>query len=110
MYAIMHGAAMFVHPSLYEGFGIPLIEAVASRVPVVAVRGSGAVEEVGSDVIAYADDHSPQALANAIHGLVQDSNRCEALKDRGYVHAQKYSWQLCAQSTWQVMNTDSVEY
>ena len=85
-------AGAFVFPSLYEGFGIPPLEAMACGVPVVASTG-GALPEVLADAALYFDPLDVQAMSAAIERvLTDDACRCD-LRSRGFVRASEYTWE-----------------
>jgi glycosyltransferase involved in cell wall biosynthesis len=68
--AILHGARALVYPSLYEGFGLPILEAFAADVPVVTCRNSSLVEVAG-DAAIYVDPHSPESIAQGITEILR---------------------------------------
>lgn len=89
--AIMTGADIFVFPSVYEGFGIPPLEAMACRVPVITSKGSSLPEVVG-DAALLADPYSTEDIANKIKQLLFDADLKEELRGKGVERAQKFSW------------------
>jgi len=90
-------AALFVYPSLSEGFGIPLLEAMANDVPVVATRAA-AIPEVCGDAALYVPPGDVAALADGIwHGLTDDARRAQ-LRQAGREQIQKFSWERNAAS------------
>jgi glycosyltransferase involved in cell wall biosynthesis len=89
-------ATIVVHPSRYEGFGLPVLEAMAHGVPVLAAA-SGAVREVAGDAAAFVPtDATPDELASAICDLLDDPGRRDALAGRGASRAAGYSWERTA--------------
>jgi glycosyltransferase involved in cell wall biosynthesis len=89
---LYRGAEVFVFPSLHEGFGIPCLEAMACRAPVVAAR-SGAVPEVVGDAALLVDDATDaQAFARAIHQVLSDPSLRQELIARGSRRAERFSW------------------
>jgi glycosyltransferase involved in cell wall biosynthesis len=92
------GARLFVYPSIYEGFGLPPIEAMASGVPVLVANRS-CLPEVCGDAAAYADPDDSPALASAIEQcLVDDEWRREAIV-RGLERAARFTWDRCVSET-----------
>lgn len=89
--ALYEHAAMFVHPSSYEGFGIPPLEAMASGCPVVA-SSAGAIPEVCGDAAVYFRPDDPLELARLIRRLASDHAEREALVQRGYDRLRAHSW------------------
>lgn len=94
--ALWRLAACAAFPTLAEGFGIPLIEAMARGVP-VAASDIPVLREVGGELPFYFDPHSPQAAADAIKGALSDPARGEA----GPEWAGRYTWQAAAAGTWE---------
>ncbi|MCR5077585.1 MAG: glycosyltransferase family 4 protein [Prevotella sp.] len=83
LYAIYQQAQCFVYPSRYEGFGIPIIEAIQSGLPVVAATGS-CLEEAGGPDCLYVDPDDPEAMSEAISSLLTGSNESTA-RSKEYV-------------------------
>lgn len=94
-------ASVFLFPSWYEGFGIPVIEAMSFGVPVVT-SNSGAVSEVAGDAALKVDPADTQALADAAEQILIDPELSLDLTRRGYERAQSLSWAKCARETLQV--------
>jgi glycosyltransferase involved in cell wall biosynthesis len=94
------GLDVVVVPSLYEGFGLPVIEGMAARVPVVASRCTS-LPEVGGDVAYYFDPHSPDELAVVLAGIATDGVPRQRI-DEGYARAKSLSWRKCLEGIYQV--------
>ena len=96
--AIYSGAKALVYPSLYEGFGIPPIEAMAYGTPVIASTAPALPEVVG-DAALLVDPHRPEAIADAIMRIHEDSGLREDLIVRGRKRAALFTWQRTAEET-----------
>ena len=94
------GLDVVVMPSLYEGFGLPVLEGMAARVPVVASRSSS-LPEVGGDLAYYFDPYAPEELAVVLGRIATDGVAPRQL-DEGYVRAQDMSWRKCLEGIYQV--------
>lgn len=89
------GAALFVFPSRYEGFGLPLLEAMASAAPVVAANTSSIPEVVGEAAIMVSPDR-PEEFAEAIARVTGDPALSRALSEKGLKRAQEFTWEAAA--------------
>ena len=98
--AVLRQAAdVLVHPSLYEGFGLPVLEAMAAGLPVVTGR-FGAIPEVGGDACVYVDSRSPEALAAGIAEVLGwDAAARSRQADKGRCHAARFTWRQTATAT-----------
>lgn len=92
------GAAAFVFPSLYEGFGLPPLEAMASGVAALASSRASVPEVVGDGAILI-DPDDPPATAAQLRALLEDEHAREALAARGVARARAFTWERCAQAT-----------
>jgi alpha-1,3-rhamnosyl/mannosyltransferase len=92
------GAAVFVFASLYEGFGLPPLEAMASGVPVIVSNRASLPEVVGDAGYTVDVEHS-EPLASRIAGLLDDSCTRAKLAQRGIERAERFSWHACAAAT-----------
>jgi glycosyltransferase involved in cell wall biosynthesis len=93
-----NAADLFVFPSLYEGFGIPLIEAMACGAPVVC-HDYELFHEVCGDAASYVDCTDAPALAAAMARALNQTEVASVLRERGIARAQKFTWQRCAEQT-----------
>lgn len=100
--ALMGAAEAFVFPSLSEGFGMPVLEALAAGTPVVCTRGSS-LEEVGGDAAIYADSHSAQDIAAAMRRALADSSYREQLIQKGRERVKEFSWKKAARDTLDIL-------
>ncbi|MBY8820791.1 glycosyltransferase family 4 protein [Sphingomonas colocasiae] len=98
LHALYANAAVFVYPSLYEGFGIPPLEAMAADCPVVTIASSS-IPDVCGNAVDYAENGDPAALADAIEKLLASPSRCDELRQAGRLHLRNFSWQRCAAET-----------
>ncbi|MEE8391962.1 MAG: glycosyltransferase family 1 protein [Anaerolineae bacterium] len=95
--ALMSGALAFVFPSLYEGFGLPVVEAQSCGCPVIASTTSS-LPKVAGDAALLVDPHDVTAIAAAMQRVVADSALRESLIERGFVNARRFSWTTCARA------------
>lgn len=99
--AIYQGAAAFLYPTLYEGFGLPVVEAMASRVPVITSNTS-ALKEIAAG---YADLVNPldlDAMARAIVRSVSDSDHRKSLRKLGQRRSEDFRWRQAAEKTFEI--------
>jgi glycosyltransferase involved in cell wall biosynthesis len=96
--ALFTGAELFAYPSRYEGFGLPVAEAMACGVPVVTTTG-GSLPEVAGDGAELVPPGDPGALAAAVRKLLDDTAAREELVRRGRARAAQLSWDRCAALT-----------
>lgn len=94
--AVLRHAQVFVYPSFAEGFGMPILEAMVSGVPVITSNQT-ALPEVAGDAAVLVDPHSPEDLARAMRQLIADPERRAALGQAGPQQAQTYDWESSAQ-------------
>ena len=99
---LLSRATAFLFPTLGEGFGLPILEACASGVPVITSRG-GAHEEVAGDAALLVDPLDPRAIVDAIERLLRDGKLHADLVRRGKQRASGLTWQRSAQQTWNVL-------
>jgi glycosyltransferase involved in cell wall biosynthesis len=91
-------AALFVYPSLYEGFGIPPLEAMSLDCP-VACSNTSSLPEVVGDAAATFDPWDTDAMRAALESALNTLAARDALVERGRVQRQQFSWRRCAQET-----------
>lgn len=98
---LYRGAAAFIYPSLYEGFGLPVLEAMASGTPVVTSR-EGSLEEIAGPAALYVDPRDASAIGDAILEVVTDPVRRTALVAAGQARVHLFSWETAARQTIEV--------
>jgi glycosyltransferase involved in cell wall biosynthesis len=94
--ALYAHAAWFLFPSLYEGFGLPALEAMANGCPVIAAD-AGSLPEVCGDAALYFDPRDPQSLAALLRGPARDAGLRESLRRRAVARLGQYTWTANAQ-------------
>jgi glycosyltransferase involved in cell wall biosynthesis len=95
------GADIFVYPSLYEGFGLPVLEAMACGTPVICSNVSS-LPEIAGDAAILVDPHHVEELSQAIYCLLMDAAKKEELREKGLKRAQMFSWEKTASKTLEV--------
>jgi glycosyltransferase involved in cell wall biosynthesis len=97
-------ADVFVYPSLYEGFGLPVLEAMACGVPVITSNVS-AMPEVAGEAALLVDPRSPKELATAMERVLTDRDLRSRLRRLGLERSQHFSWEKTARETLRVYET-----
>jgi glycosyltransferase involved in cell wall biosynthesis len=90
-------ATAFVLPSLSEGFGLPILEAMACGTPTLAARVA-ALPEVGGDASFYVDPTEPPDMAESLRRLLEDPDLREELSERGLARAEQFTWEQTAKA------------
>jgi glycosyltransferase involved in cell wall biosynthesis len=96
--ALLRGAEVVVHPSVYEGFGLVVLEAMARGAPVLAAR-AGALPQTGGSAAAYFDPADPDSLATELGALLGDPAGRSRLSADGLAWAARFSWEEAARQT-----------
>jgi glycosyltransferase involved in cell wall biosynthesis len=91
-------ADLFIYPSLYEGFGLPVLEAMARGVP-VACSNASSLPEVAGDAALLFDPHDEAAIATALERLLVDRREAERLRARGLERVREFTWERTARLT-----------
>lgn len=99
---IMHFADLFILPSLYEGFGIPVLEAMAAGIP-VACSDIPPLKEIAQDAAVYFNPVDKDNMANTIYKILNNYSLKQKIINNGNILAQKYSYEKCAQETWKII-------
>lgn len=101
---ILSCASLFIFPSLYEGFGIPILEAMACGVPVCAANRAS-IPEVAGRAALFFDPENEEEMAKFIEKILKDLNLQKELKEKGKKRALAFSWEKCARKTLEVLES-----
>ena len=99
--ALMSGAEIFLFPSEYEGFGLPVLEAMACGTPVITTNVSS-LPEVGGDAVLYVGPKNPEELAEAIQKILNSETIRNEYIQKGFEQCKKFSWDKTAEMTEEV--------
>ena len=95
---VMSGALCLVYPSIYEGFGLPPLEAMASGVPVISSNVSSIPEVVGDSGVLI-DPHDTEALSEAMERMIEDNIYRNQMAQKALERSQLFSWRNCVEKT-----------
>jgi glycosyltransferase involved in cell wall biosynthesis len=95
-------ADLFVYPSLYEGFGLPVIESMACGTPVITSDVSS-IPEVAGDAAILIDPLSDDSISAQLLRLANDASLRLSLSDKGIIQAKKFDWRLTAEKTLSIL-------
>ncbi len=95
---LLNSAELFVLPSLYEGFGLPALEAQAADVPLVC-SNAASLPEIAGEGAYYFDPHNVESIAEALRACLRDAALRQALRAKGRTNLARFSWQGAAHST-----------
>jgi len=95
-------AICFVLPSLYEGFGLPILEAMKYGCPVI-ISNVSSLPEAGGDAALYFDPENAQDIARKIDQVISDEKLREKMREKGYQQVKKFSWEKTARETLKVL-------
>jgi len=87
---VYQGAEIFIYPSIFEGFGIPIIEALYSRIPVITTK-QGCFSEAGGENSIYINPENYEELAEKIKQLLNDKDLCKNIVEQGFEYVQKFN-------------------
>jgi glycosyltransferase involved in cell wall biosynthesis len=96
--ALMAASTALVLPSLEEGFGLPVVEAMAAGLPVICSRGS-ALEEVAGDAATLVNPLDTRSIADGIESILDNPGKAETQRQRGFQRSQLFSWDVTAART-----------
>lgn len=99
---LIKGASLAVVPSLYEGFSLPMVEAMACGVPTIASRTS-CLPEISGNALAYFDPLSIEEMASCMQSALLDSQLNQRLRESGIERARQFTWEKCARETLDVL-------
>ncbi len=105
--ALISAATLLAMPSKYEGFGLPVLEAMACGTPVIASNRSS-LPEVGGDAALYARPNDPASWAHLIELVWNDDELKASLRERGFKQAAKFKWSTMARETAEVYRANSL--
>ncbi|MGL5894235.1 MAG: glycosyltransferase, partial [Bacteroidales bacterium] len=94
--AIYQAASIFIYPSLYEGFGIPILEALCSGTPVIAAKGS-CLEEAGGEHSIYVDPFDVEAMATSIDRILNDPELSDMMTSAGKAYSERFNDDVIAE-------------
>jgi glycosyltransferase involved in cell wall biosynthesis len=100
MAAIYSGARVFACVSHYEGFGLPVLEAMASGVPVIS-SNVASLPEVGGEAVMYVNPNQMEQITHALKTVLEDDQYCQILSEKGLERAKLFSWNRTVQETFQ---------
>ena len=101
--ALLSGAEALVYPSLYEGFGLPVIEAMACGTPVLTSNTS-ALPETAGDAALLVDRRDPEAIAQGVERILTDRVLRGQLREAGMVRATAFDWDNTARRTAEILH------
>jgi glycosyltransferase involved in cell wall biosynthesis len=96
--ALYNKSLCFLYPSLYEGFGIPILEAMACGCPVIT-SNRGATKEVAGDAAYLVNPSSPREISKALKRIISDNKLYRKLRQRGLKRVKQFSWENAAKKT-----------
>jgi len=99
---IIGSAYAMVYPSLWEGFGVPVLEAMQCQVPVISSAHSS-MEEIGGDALLTADPNDPADIAGKMISLYKDESLRDQLIEKGKTAASRFNWEQTAKLLWNSM-------
>jgi glycosyltransferase involved in cell wall biosynthesis len=105
---LYQGASCLVFPSLFEGFGLPLLEAMASDCPVICSRVASIPEVVGEAALLF-DPHDPEEIADAMHRILTDEELRHSLVRAGRDRCSRFSWERTARETLKVLEEAALQ-
>ena len=93
-----NAATVLLFPSVYEGFGLPVVEALACGTPVIAARSSS-IPEAGGEAALYFNPHDSEALAAQLTAVLDDQDLAASMREKGLIQARRFSWQKAGEET-----------
>ena len=95
LFSMYHHARLFVFPSIYEGFGIPILEAFTNGCP-ACISDSSCFPEIGGDAVAYFDPQSEDSILNTVTSVLESDTLAEKLRNLGLERVKNFTWEKSA--------------